>query len=334
MRRRIAILTEGGRGIGFGHVARCGALCEALRAAGAQPRLVVDGDRSAAGVAHARVEFLAWRSRPPRLRALLKDCAAAVVDSYLAGPAFYRWLAASVPLAVYLDDNKRLAYPPGFVVNGGIHARALRYPRPRGRRLLIGPHHILLRRAFWRPPAPPRSGPVQRVLVTAGGSSDPGFLARVAEATLLAFPAARVRTVAARADLPSLRRLGDRLDILLQPADMPRAMRGTDLCVSAGGQTLNELAAFGIPCVGIELADNQRRHLRAWARRGFALSAGRRDAPGFEARLRAALSRAASPARRRAMSRAGRRLVDGRGALRTAEAVLAEVSRILKRGTP
>lgn len=336
---RVVLLTEGGRGMGFGHAARCHALFEALRAAGARPRLFIRGDRSVAGVVpQSRFGLLDWSKRTPRLRALLRDSDVAVIDSYRAGAGFFRWMASRVPLAVYLDDNKRLSYPPGVVVNGNVHAGHLGYPRRRGRVLLIGPRYALLRRAFRRPPSPPKRREVRRVLVTAGGSSPPGLVPRVAQAALLALGAAEVRAVASAADLGSLRRLAalsrGRLRILPQPVSLSEAMADMDLCVSGGGQTLNELAAFGIPSIGIELADNQRLILRGWERRGFLIRAGRHESPRLEARLRSALRRAASPRRRRAMSRAGRALVDGRGAQRTAAAVLAEASRVLRKGAP
>jgi len=57
-----------------------------------------------------------------------------------------------VKLAVYIDDNKRLDYPKGVVVNGSIHAKELNYSKKNGVKYLLGPKYIPLRKDFWEVP--------------------------------------------------------------------------------------------------------------------------------------------------------------------------------------
>ena len=43
---KIVILTEGGRDIGFGHLARCSAIYHAFKERGVRPQFLIQGDKS------------------------------------------------------------------------------------------------------------------------------------------------------------------------------------------------------------------------------------------------------------------------------------------------
>src|SRR5262249_60783168 len=101
-------------------------------------------------------------------------------------------------------------------------------------------------------------------------------------------------------------------------AEMPRLMAAADLAVCAGGSTMWELACMGVPFIPIVIADNQRQAAAAMARDGYSAierAAIPRDLPAAVAAL------AADAARREALSRRGRQLVDGHGAERVGAAL-------------
>ena len=54
--------------------------------------------------------------------------------------------------SVYIDDNKRLDYPKGIVVNGSIYAEELNYPHKNGPTYLLGIKYAPLRKEFWEVP--------------------------------------------------------------------------------------------------------------------------------------------------------------------------------------
>jgi spore coat polysaccharide biosynthesis predicted glycosyltransferase SpsG len=101
-------------------------------------------------------------------------------------------------------------------------------------------------------------------------------------------------------------------------------MSRCDLALTAAGQTLYELAALGRPAVAIEMAANQRPQLAALQQAGTVIAAG---AATDQDIADCAATRLAELARDRVslsrMAAAGRALIDGRGARRVAEAVLA-----------
>jgi spore coat polysaccharide biosynthesis predicted glycosyltransferase SpsG len=112
------------------------------------------------------------------------------------------------------------------------------------------------------------------------------------------------------------------VDLLWGPDTLRDPMLKADLAISAGGHTLYELAATGTPAVAVETADNQAENVRAMATQGSVCAVGRADDPSVIAACEAALRRIFEDREaRRAMSAAGQRVVDGRGAQRVAHAV-------------
>lgn len=101
------------------------------------------------------------------------------------------------------------------------------------------------------------------------------------------------------------------------------ALASVNLAVVAGGVTLYEACAIGVPAVAVAVVPAQRRAIAAFARRQAVVDAG--GAPDLAAAIEtaaAAVSRLLTDRRaRQALARRARRLVDGRGAERVAAAI-------------
>jgi len=95
-------------------------------------------------------------------------------------------------------------------------------------------------------------------------------------------------------------------------------MDAADLAISAGGQTLYELACRGLPSVAINLIDNQTADIRGFSTRGFAVAAGRWDDVGLLDRVEGCVTEIWQGSAREAASAVGRSLVDGQGGFRLA----------------
>jgi spore coat polysaccharide biosynthesis predicted glycosyltransferase SpsG len=101
-------------------------------------------------------------------------------------------------------------------------------------------------------------------------------------------------------------------------------LRSCDVALVAGGVTLYEACALGVPSVGLAVVRGQRRSVRSFARRRAILDAGGPPASA------AAIARAAvgvarlleEDGLRRNVVNVARRLVDGRGARRVAARIL------------
>lgn len=101
-------------------------------------------------------------------------------------------------------------------------------------------------------------------------------------------------------------------------------MKTVDLAVSAGGGTLYELAAWGVPTLALVLADNQKAFVDAMDKNGLVKSLGWHEALEEHTYGEELLLALQDIDWRRSTSRHMQQLVDGRGPERAAAVLLGE----------
>lgn len=334
---RVLFRADASEAMGVGHAMRCRALAEAVIERGGQALFVMnsppDGIRTAlAGTGIDLTEMDAFPASTDDARRLLalaeqEKAHALVLDGYHFDSAYMRMLADTLPLMV-LDDMASLdALPCHALVNPSPSAFNLPYGRiaPHAR-LLLGPQYALIRadiRALAGTSRPPPSARKSLVL-TFGGSDPLALTLPVAQALLAELPTdARLEVVIGPADPRA-----DQIVTTLAPQlghdhihvaspSVATLFAGAGLAVTAGGGTVGELAALGVPAVVAVVADNQEG------------AAGSCPYPCIDARhdhAPAALATEAlrwwhDPAARDRLATGLRGLVDGQGAARTAEVI-------------
>ena len=304
------ILTEGGKGRGFGHLSRCAAIAQALRELGPScgVNFVVEGDEDAmCFLAQQDVDAVRfdWKSDTARVLAMSEKSDPILIDSFLAEEEVYRKISgAKNGRLLMIDDYKRLDYPAGVVVNPSIYGDNMGYSPKAGTEHVGGRDYIVLRKPFWDAPRKDVSGSLKSIMLTFGFTEDPAFVEDVSG---------------------HLRKsTGLRVDVVdtgkksLGAEDMLELMLRADICVSAGGQTTNELARVGVPSIGVCFAENQIFNLRGWHSAGVLEFIGWNTDKGMKRRLSEAVERLSSREERKRRSGYGRSIVDGMGAGRIA----------------
>jgi len=292
---RIAIRCDGGAAIGAGHVGRCLPVASALRERGAHVTFVGGYDGIAA--------WLLDGAQVPRLPTGDGACGldaenwdAALVDLYMAGRGTgICELAARLPIAT-LGEATRCG-SAGIWVD--YHAGS---PREAGPRRLGGPEYAPVDPRFAA--ARRARDTVDRILVSTGASVMFGDIAaRMTAGATAAFPTAEV----------------------LQPTppfDLAEIAPTIDLAVVGAGMTTYELASAGIPLVAVALVENQRVVIDGCRATGIAVPVdgiGQDPFPGVVA----ALTRMQQSDLRTELAATAAATVDGRGAGRIADALLA-----------
>lgn len=326
--------------MGLGHVMRCFALAQQLRAKGAAVRFVTRMPEQGV-VAKIEAEGCEVIRLPEAaadgddLDVVLDQVTAlgarvVVMDAYDVSVASQRAIKAAGARLVCIDDMAEGHFVADVVLNQNIGARAEAYSVEPYTHLLLGPRYALLRRAFREagnslsPPAEP-----PRVLVMMGGADPENLTARVL-AGVDGVPADFVVDVvvgAAFSETESLsaaaRKATHRVNVHQEPPALPLLMKRASLAVSGAGSTCWELAYLGLPAILLLLARNQAGIAQGLHAAGFALSLGP-TSPFPGSALRDALAMLVSdPDRRARMGAVGRSLVDGNGADRVAAEVLA-----------
>jgi len=341
---RILFFADAGPEVGGGHVMRCLTLARALTERGAACAFVES--RAAASI----LRRFNWPSH--RLLAMTDaealseqvDYAAdiarrfladvVVVDHYRVDAALEDLLRGLGRRLVAIDDLADRPHRVELLIDPGYGRRREHYDAliPRDCAVRLGPSHALVRPEFAaaRQRAMSRRAkhePARRAVVALGLTDVGAVTERVVRALAPILGETRLDIVLGEdaPSLPALTAMADadrRLRLWVDNAEMASLMADADIAIGAGGSSVWERAAVGLPTATVILADNQRAMIEHMADAGFtrALDAGAAD---FEDALRAAWTRLAGdpPLRWRLAERACE-LCDGHGADRVAQAVL------------
>ena len=194
--KKVFILTEGVKNIGFGHITRCTALYQAFVEKGIIPEFIVNGDDSILDlISDKKHKIFNWIEKKEYLFDYLKNADIVIIDSYLAEKDIYDEISDLVKVPVYLDDNKRLDYPKGIVVNGSVYAEELDYPQKDGITYLLGTKYTPLRKEFWEVPDKEIKEKVESVMITFGGDDMRNMTPKVLKLLIEKFPALKKNVV-------------------------------------------------------------------------------------------------------------------------------------------
>ncbi len=326
---KIFILTEAGSNIGFGHLARCLALYFAFESKGYFPEILIKGDQTAKEwLANARHRFLDWLKEKDQLFNLITDSDVVVIDSYLADLAFYQTISELIKKPVYIDDDKRLTYPRGFIVNGAIYAKNLGYSENRDITYSLGTEYALLRKEFWSVPEKIINESIEKIMVTFGAEDIRNLMPGILKMLNSSYPKLKKIIIIGRGfrNIDKIEEQKDRnVEIAYYPDAnlMKREMSLADVAISAGGQTIYELARLGLPTIGICLADNQFKNLEAWSESGFVEFAGWHNDGNLLNSVKSAIEKMDYSKRLR-MSKIGKASCDGQGAIKVVNSILGE----------
>ncbi len=330
----VAFRTTAGPTIGLGHLRRCVTLAQALQLHGIVCHFSIDHDPAALRfLREYGFDGIEERDKHDLIRTLEYlerwGARALVVDSYAIEDGRLGQLKG--PFVVVIDDLGGRPLPVDLIVNGSANAAELTYCTRPETQLLLGPEYVLLREEFSREPQRTVRGRVERVLISVGGTDRFQLTSRMVAWTHEALGQVVTDVVVgpffsqdAVQELEQLAENSQGIVVLHRdPPYMRELMLACDLAVAGGGQTAYELAATGTPAVAIRLADNQTGNLKGLSGSGaltWVGDASDRDLHGKAVVALVELS--VDPKHRREMGRTGRRLVDGRGAKRVAQAIM------------
>lgn len=325
--------------IGLGHLQRCLSLGTALQHVGALCAfLTVQDETVQTRVRKFGFEVIPLRDRDPSSDdhwgevlqvALSQGCENLIVDSYNVTDEHLRQMREAGLFVAAVDDYAAFPFPCQLVVNGSAKASELPYRSLSGdTSFLLGPTYALLGEEFWSIKSRKIRDTVQNILITLGGADQqnvtPDLIGHLDHLpidfnmTIIVGPffknSSQLKLTASRCAKSAL--------LLKDPELLRDHMLEADLAISAGGQTLYELAATGTPAVAIQTASNQNHNVEALASLGTIRFAGQTGDPQLIDNVgKMVMELIRQPHLRKKISKAGLRLVDGRGALRVANVI-------------
>ena len=319
--------------IATGHLMRCVSIADAARAMGEETTFLLADGEAEAYLSEKGYRYVVlrtdWRDMEGELPALFPILAAEgakrlLIDSYQVTESYLRRLREKVE-TVYLDDLNRFVYPVDALICYAVYWKKFRYAEgyPDTTRLYLGTRYVPLRREFSALNAKPIRKRMLRVLALSGGADPYRASEQIAEA-LEKIGGLEMDVVCGRYS-GSYERLAERYRgqswarIYRSTERMADLMRGADLAISAGGSTLYELCACGVPTISYVLADNQIENVNQFQRDGVIDCAGDIRYGSIADKLQELLAQYGSQALRVKRSALMRSVVDGGGARRIAQ---------------
>lgn len=324
---KIFILTEGGKNIGLGHITRCTSIYQAFEEVGIQSQLIVNGDETVLDLLRDKnCKVFDWLNDQKMLFATVKDADIVFIDSYLADYDLYEKISNLVKTAVYFDDDIRIKYPKGFVLNGAVFAEQMPYPKRTDVTYLLGAQYTSLRKEFWDVPAKSIRDNIETVMITFGGMDTYNITSQVLRLLVDTHPELLKKVIVAKgfANTTEIEELKDNNTELIYypgPAEMKEVMLESDIAISAGGQTIYELARIGVPTIGVCVAQNQLQSVEGWEKSGFLKYVGWYNDENLEQRLVSSLRYLTSKRVRMHRSKIAREIIDGQGCKRIISAI-------------
>lgn len=305
---KVFIFTEGGSGIGFGHLTRCISLYEAFKEHGIRPLFIINNLPEAKYFLEKnRIKFII----DSNLKTV--DHGIVIIDSYLRQKEFYSAIAEKAKLLVSIDDFNRLEYPAGVVINGAIYAKSIKYRGNKNLTYILAEKYSFLRKDFWKIGPKRINRKIKNILITFGGFND-DFAKKTAEFLLKKFDFNL--HVVSRGEISFAKDSKILAYRNISAREMKDLMLMADICICGGGQTTYELARCGVPSIGICFADNQLLNLKSWFKTGFLNFAGWHNDKDLFEKIEYTVNKLIPYGERINRCKIGRNYVDGRGATR------------------
>ncbi len=224
-----------------------------------------------------------------------------------------------------MDDYGHAAfYHADWVLNQNISAREELYAnRAPHTQLLLGTKFALLRREFlkycgWQRQIPETA---RKVLVTVGGADPDNVIGKVIEALAPLDIEVKVIVGGTTPNLPDLQQAVERMktqpakiEVVINPTDMPGLMAWADLAIAGGGSTAWELAFMGLPSLLVILAENQIGIPTQLEKVGFGVCLGSKNYLNTQIIFEQSFLLKRDYTRRKDFSSRGKNLVSGNGA--------------------
>ncbi len=258
---KIVIRADGGKKIGLGHIMRTLVLAKQLKSFSEVCYVCSGEENFKEGVQYIKQQGYAVvmiSKDKCELKDIQADCL--ITDSYDVDEQYFSEMAKIFSVTGYIDDLNRHYFDVDFILNQNPYATELRYKTAHNTKLFLGLSYVLLRDEFRAIKHRSISAKISDIMITMGGADPYGYTTRIIRQISTQFPTVRLHVVigAFFEHIAEIEAMKDEHVIIYKSPKMSELMQKCDLAISACGGTVYELAACGVPTIGIPIVDNQK----------------------------------------------------------------------------
>lgn len=294
MNKRITFITHGSKQLGMGHVMRCCSLAETFRQNSWEvffiskfylggsfikqkgfPVEILETEESKEecmefcfGEEKELEPDMVWMSS-----FLLKQNTDVIfLDSYNVNSYFFKKLKSFTKCLVYLDDLAAWDYPVDILLNPNVDAEEKGYIHFHNQKKhLLGSAYNLLRGEFSNLPKRKAKKKIENILITTGAADPKNMTGIFLELCQSVCPQATCHLIIGSAFQKKeewKKKEIKKVKVHQSPKKMSEVMLQCDIAISAGGSTVYELAACGVPTLAFLYSENQRGVVEYLSQRG------------------------------------------------------------------
>lgn len=261
MMKKVYILTEGGDGIGLGHIMRCGVLFEEIKSRNHQVEMIVFGENIDDILSKYNAKNIDWKEKT-YLDSILTKENYIIIDSYIASLEIYQYINQKVKKCLYIDDYSRINYPKGDVLNPSLYAETIIYPKNNKINYLLGKEYIILRKEFRKIKKRIFKTAPKKILITLGGTDIRNLTPKLIRWLNEINNTFEITVIVGNFfhNLDELKKIeleNVKFKYSLNAAEMKEEMETSDFIISACGQTIHEILAIGVPFFSLVIIENQ-----------------------------------------------------------------------------
>lgn len=254
----ILILTEAGNFSGYGHLSRSAAIFERIQS---RCKLLVhiDSDNDASFFGH---EVFQWRSK---FKELSKYCPKIIlIDSYQADIKIFEYLKQISSFVVVLDDYDRLNYNADLIINPAIKGPLYSSTKSS---IFRGPEWVIVKKEFVLHKKKLKYGKLKKLTLTLG-RNDNIEVFKILISSLISIDI-EIKIVTGSTSKKNeldkcFKDIKNNIFGELNSNSLADLFISSDLVISAGGQTLNELAYLNVPFLAIQTGEDQYWNIRGY----------------------------------------------------------------------
>ncbi len=270
--KKIYFRVDGNEKIGTGHIMRCLSIAEAARDKNNKCIFIVADIKMASIISSKGFSFICidsvWNDLDKeiiKMRSLIEkeQIEKLFVDSYFVTQKYMYELSLKTKV-IYIDDLFNSIFSCHTLINYNCYADSIPYKENYFNiDLLVGTIYAPLRKEFVNLPAFEVKNEVTNILITTGGTDLYNAASKITRKLLpLIDKEIHIYIISGRfnehlEELRSIENSDKRVKIFTGVEKMSELILQCDVAVSAGGSTLYELSACGIPTVMFVMADNQ-----------------------------------------------------------------------------
>ena len=323
------IRTDMNHTIATGHLMRCFAIAEAARTLGEETTFLVADENPVSMIQERNFSYIIlhsqWddmESEISRLKEVIRQnkITCMLIDSYMVTPTYLQEVSAMVKVA-YLDDLNSFDYPVDSIICYANYWDKFQWTLAAHR--YTGLQYVPLRSEFYDVGLKHISPVAEKLLLITGGTDN----YQVIEQALEKLQLSRFSRIDVICGLYYTRyeEVCDKYKYLKNVyfhyavSNIVDYMKQADIVISAGGTSLYELCAIGVPSISYAMADNQLENVRRFHADNMIAYAGDVRCDDIFVNINALLDEyCPNQALRRERSLRMQQLVDGKGAERIA----------------